>query len=171
MSKTKVLAVCFILALAFVAKSEGLKCWHCIRSENQFEQSLQESKCQTVNCPEGTNCYLEVLAGKFTWTELNSLQNKTRVNNKKSFISTAKDTSVRGCYPYKDCEISKKNGAPGCRVCKRDMCNAEPERFHIHGWSAINVQLTIEHFWIFLMFSYLNVSSHHEQIWIHHTKF
>lgn len=65
MSKTRILAVCVVLALAFIAGSEGLKCWHCIRSLDQFEASLTDSKCQMVNCPEGTNCYLEVLQGKF----------------------------------------------------------------------------------------------------------
>lgn len=49
------------------------------------------------------------------------------------FNNTAKDASLRGCYPYETCDNSKKAGSVGCRTCKRDFCNAEPERFYLIG--------------------------------------
>lgn len=60
----KILVLCAVVALALVSSSEALKCWHCIRGVDDFEKSLMDTKCQTVNCPEGTNCYVEVLAGE-----------------------------------------------------------------------------------------------------------
>lgn len=57
-------------------------------------------------------------------------------NFDKSLFFAGKTTSFRGCYPYSNCTYSYGHG---CRTCKRDFCNAEPEKFQLLGWQRWQV--------------------------------
>lgn len=85
--------------------------WHVLKAHSATWRSFQVSSASN-------------------WSEIVILQSL-------NYRTTAKDASLRGCYPYENCDNSKKAGSAGCRTCKRDFCNAEPERFYLIGkWAS-----------------------------------
>lgn len=54
--------VCF--AFTYIAITEGLSCWFCIREENDFKKSLKDT-CERMECSDEPWCYTEVLESEF----------------------------------------------------------------------------------------------------------
>lgn len=50
--------VCFVST--YIALSEGLSCWFCIREEPDFKKSLKDT-CERMECSGEPWCYTEVL--------------------------------------------------------------------------------------------------------------
>lgn len=119
--KTIFIAVC-LMAVLSVASVDALQCWFCVRQDKDFGIKLKEN-CKIQTCPEGTVCYTEIYKCKRN-SPLNSRPNQI------CFPASGGVQSVKGCTPEEKCQRARA-GKLHCRTCKRDLCNAETEKYYV----------------------------------------